>query len=110
MKTYKEIYATYEESDLHRVVEEVQEAEREAQAMMDEIAYRLDPETAARLDSLLGIVARAYEKQGFAYAENVRKARPRLRREAAIRKIGGRARYFFRVLCPVLRRSKIESL
>lgn len=110
MKNYKELYATYEESDLHRVVEEVTDAEREAQAMMDEIACRLDAETAARLDTVLGIVARAYEKQGYAYAENVRKARPRLRREAALKKLGGRARYFFRVICPVLRQPKIKSL
>ena len=55
-------------------------------------------------------MARAYEKQGFAYAENIRKSHGRLRREELSRKIVGRVRYFFRVACPVLRHRKTETL
>lgn len=110
MKNYREMYERYEESELHEVIEEVREAEQEARAMMCEIADELDEETAARLDSLFGVMARAYEKQGFAYAENIRKSHGRLRREELSRKIVGRVRYFFRVACPVLRHGKTEIL
>lgn len=110
MKNYREMYERYEESELHEVIEEVRGAEREARAMMCEIAEKLGDETAARLDSLFGVMARAYEKQGFAYAENIRKSHGRLRREELLRKIVGRVRYFFRVLCPVLRRSETKDL
>ena len=78
--------------------------------MTCEIADKLDEETAARLDSLFGVMARAYEKQGFAYAENIRKSHGRLRCEELSRKIVGRVRYFFRVVCPVLRHKKTEIL
>ena len=110
MENYKAMYERYEESELHEVIEEVREAEQEARAMMCEIADKLDEETAARLDSLFGVMARAYEKQGFSYAENIRKAHGRLRREELSRKIVGRVRYFFRVACPVLRHEKTEIL
>jgi len=110
MKNYRAMYERYEESELHEVIEEVREAEQEVRAMMCEIADKLDEETAARLDSLFGVMARAYEKQGFAYAENIRKSHGRLRREELSRKIVGRVRYFFRVACPVLRHEKTEIL
>lgn len=110
MENYRVMYERYEESELHEVIAEVREAEQEAQAMMYEIADKLDEETAARLDSLFGVMARAYEKQGFAYAENIRKSHGRLRREELSRKIVGKVRYFFRVACPVLRHRKTEIL
>ena len=102
MKNYRAMYERYEESELHEVIEEVREAEQEVKAMMYEIADKLDEETAARLDSIFGAMARAYEKQGFAYAENIRRAHGRLRRKELSRKIVGKVRYFFRVACPIL--------
>ncbi len=104
MKNYKQIYATYEEKEIHQTIDDVREAEREAQAMMEEIADRLDGDTARRLDSLIGVIARAYEIQGFAYAENLRKAKPRLKCEAILRKLLGRSRYYVRLLCSILGR------
>lgn len=71
MNTYKEAFVFYEDSELHPEIQEVSELEIKMQGIYKELKKTLNAETLYQLDALVGEIARAYEMQGFAFAQNV---------------------------------------
>lgn len=71
MNTYKEAFVFYEDSELHPEIQEVAELEIKMQGIYKELKKTLNDETLYQLDALVGEIARAYEMQGFAFAQNV---------------------------------------
>lgn len=71
MKTYKEVFTFYEDKDIHKQIQEVEELELKVSSLYGDIRRYLNDETVERLDSLIGQISRAYELQGFAFAQEV---------------------------------------
>lgn len=71
MKTYKEVFTFYEDKDIHKQIQEVEELEIKVSNIYAEIRHYLNDETVDRLDTLIGQLSRAYELQGFAFAQEV---------------------------------------
>lgn len=71
MQTYKEVYTFYEESDLHKSIQEVQAAEEKYRKAINDLARIINQTTLEELDQLFGIICRSYEMQGFAFAQAV---------------------------------------
>lgn len=71
MQTYKEVYTFYEESELHKSIQEVQAAEEKYRKAINDLARIINKTTLEELDQLFGIICRSYEMQGFAFAQAV---------------------------------------
>jgi len=71
MKTYKEAFVYYEDTELHPEIQEVSELEIKMERLCADLKKVLNDDTIYQLDSLVGEIARAYEMQGFAFAQNV---------------------------------------
>ena len=71
MYTYKEMFTYYEEEDMHEEIEEVEEASEELRKTLDGLKVLWGAAAVEKLDDIIGKVERAYEMQGFLFAQNV---------------------------------------
>lgn len=66
----KHIYESSETTELHEKIEEVEQAEVMFKELFDRITL-IDTKLAFEVDDIIGIVSRAYSKQGFNLGMNV---------------------------------------
>lgn len=71
MQTYKEVYKFYEDSSHHKEIQEVSELEIKLRGLYKDIGKYLKDDMIQSIDSLIGEISRAYEMQGFSFAQNV---------------------------------------
>ena len=73
MSNYKKLYEKYEQTDAHKVTGEVKEAEQVIERAIEDLKGIAPEDALFELDMLIGTLARAYEKQGFLFAQEVAK-------------------------------------
>lgn len=73
MPIYKKLYEKYEQTQIHRTTAEVNKAEADVDMAIQNLKGSVPESAIFELDMLIGALARAYEKQGFAFAMEVTK-------------------------------------
>lgn len=67
---YEKLYDSNEATELHEKIADVEQAETAFRGLLDRIML-IDPELAFEADGIIGIISRAYSKQGFNLGMNV---------------------------------------
>ncbi len=73
MLSYEKLYEKFEQSPIHKTTEETAAAEAELATAIEELKSIVPQEFLFELDKKIGVLARAYEKQGFIFAQEVAK-------------------------------------